>query len=100
MVYVETSVIASRVGVVDRTIRAAIERGSRQYQSISIEAKGRGGKKLLIAIDEAKLKEAIDNGTVDKDICIWDETGSPIKENSFISKSNNCWSVNIERWQR
>lgn len=88
MVYVETSVIASIVGVVDRTIRAAIERGSRQYQSISIEAKGRGGKKLLIAIDEAKLGEAIDNGTVEKDICIWDETGSPIKENSFISKSN------------
>ncbi|MBN1839752.1 MAG: transposase [Campylobacterales bacterium] len=88
MLYVETRVIASIVGVVDRTIRAAIERGSKQYQSISIEAKGRGGKKLLIAIDDAKLREAIDKGMVDKDVCIWDETGSPIKENSFILKSN------------
>lgn len=88
MLYVDTSVFASIVGVVDRTIRAAIDRGSKQYQSIRIEAKGRGGKKLLIAIDEAKLGEAIDSGTVSNDINIWDESGILLKENSFILKSN------------
>ncbi len=88
MLYIDTSVFASIIGVVDRTIRASIERGSKQYQSIRIEAKGRGGKKLLIAIDEAKLGEAIDSGTVDNGINIWDESGILIKENSYILKSN------------
>lgn len=35
-----------------------------------IDAKGRGGKKLLIAINEARLGEAIINGTVSNDINI------------------------------
>lgn len=88
MLYVETSVIAKIAGVGERTIQAAIERGSKQYTSMRIDAKGRGGKKLLIAIDEAKLKYAIDSGTVDKDVPIWDEARTLLKENSFILKSN------------
>lgn len=88
MLYVETKIAAQINGVGERAIQASIERGSAQYTCIRIDAKGRGGKKLLIGIDEAEFDKAISIGSIDQDVGVYDELGM-IKEHTIIFNSNN-----------
>ena len=50
--YVETKIASVVFGITTRAIRIACERNSTKYTYRYIDGVGRGGKKLLIKVDE------------------------------------------------
>lgn len=75
MKYLETRIAAVIFNIGERGLRASIERGSTQYQSITIKGNGRGGKKLLIGVSDDALMEVLRSGTVDDNIDLYDDCG-------------------------
>ena len=78
MIYVDTKSAAAVYGVVARSVRIAVERGSDKYQYLYIEGSGRGGKKLLVGVDETVLSGAMASGKVPDDVATWDAAGIPV----------------------
>ncbi len=74
MVYVETNIAAKLLDTKSNSIIQAVKRSSEKYQHIYIEGKGRGGKKLLISVNESELSAAISSGVVEN-VTTYDDAG-------------------------
>ena len=70
--YVETKIASIIYAVTTRAIRMAVERNSKKYTYRYIDGVGRGGKKLLIEVDEVELGACVDKGEVDADVSIYE----------------------------
>ncbi|WP_294885765.1 hypothetical protein, partial [Sulfurimonas sp. RIFOXYD12_FULL_33_39] len=64
--YVETKIASVVYGVTLSAIKNAVQRNSDKYNYRYIDGVGRGGKKLLIKVDEVELAVAIDKGELEE----------------------------------
>ncbi|MDD2895511.1 MAG: DDE-type integrase/transposase/recombinase [Aliarcobacter sp.] len=71
--YVETKIASVVYGVTERALQNAVKRDSDKYNYRYIDGVGRGGKKLLIKVDEVELAVAIDKGELEESITIYEE---------------------------
>lgn len=79
--FIDTRVASIIYGVGERALRAAVERGSDAYRHTYIEAKGRGGKKLLIGVTKTQLEKA----DLDPEALIWNDVLEPTTFEMFKS---------------
>jgi hypothetical protein len=74
--YAETKIASVVFGVSFETLKKAAQRNSKKYNYRYIDGVGRGGKKLLIEVDEVEVAVAIDRGDLQEDITVYEELSS------------------------
>lgn len=75
MCFVETITASLIFKCNKNTLRQSVKRNSPKYPFIKVDAntRSRGGKRLLFKVDAFKLKEAINQNIINKDIKVWNK---------------------------
>lgn len=97
MYFVETITASLIFKCNKNTLRQSVKRNSPKYPFIKVDAntRSRGGKRLLFKVDAFKLKEAINQNIISKDIKIWDEKLNSVSLDEILKSGEiSCGAVN------
>lgn len=96
MYFVETITASLIFKCNKNTLRQSVKRNSPKYPFIKVDAntRSRGGKRLLFKVDAFKLKEAINQNIISKDIKIWDEKLNSVSLDEILKSGEiSCGAV-------